>query len=135
MPSIEHLRSAVFDTHVWIWFSAGHNRAEPLKPFKGQVLISAISVWEVAMLANKGRIHLNPTVEDWIQANLDNPVSLEPLSAAISVESCRLPEFHGDPADRMIVATAGLIGVPLVTADGGIIKWNREHRYLRVIEV
>lgn len=47
--------------------------------------------------------------------------------------SCRLPDFHGDPADRIIVATAITLGIPLITADEKIIRWNEAQRMLQVI--
>lgn len=56
-----------------------------------------------------------------------------PLTAEISMASCRLPDFHGDPADRIIVATAITLGIPLITADEKIIRWNEIQRMLQVI--
>lgn len=133
MPKLENLVAAVFDTHVWVWACAGDPRAEALRHFKGTPIISAISVWEVAMLANKGRLHLSPTIEQWITANLAPPVALEPISPGISIESCRLPGFHGDPADRLIVATAMETGLPLITADRQMIEWNERHQLLQLL--
>lgn len=85
------------------------------------------------MLAMKGRLSLMPDEESWFSANLASPVSLAPLTAEISLASCRLPDFHGDPADRIIVATAMTLGIPLITADEKIIRWNEEKRLLQVI--
>lgn len=134
MPTLKHLRAAVLDTHVWLWASAGDTRAAKMSGFHGQCIIAAISLWEIAMLASKGRVLLRPTVDDWIKTNLETPVTLEPLSAAIAMESCRLPDFHGDPADRLIVATALVVGTPLITADEKIHRWNQKHRALQVYE-
>lgn len=132
MLSLELARTVVLDTHVWVWASAGDPRANALKSFKGTCVVPAIALWEIAMLESKGRLKLEPTVDQWIQANLAPPVSLEPLSGAIAIESCRLPDFHGDPADRLIVATAGLLGLPLITADTKIHEWNEKHRRLQL---
>jgi PIN domain nuclease of toxin-antitoxin system len=66
---------------------------------------------------------------------LSPPVSLAPLTAEISLTSCRLPAFHGDPADRMIVATAITMGLPLITADETIIGWNKRHQLLHVLSL
>ena len=85
------------------------------------------------MLEGKGMLILEPTLEEWIEANLRAPVELEPLHPAISIESCRLADFHGDPADRLIVATAAVLGLPLVTSDAKIIEWARERSGLKVI--
>ncbi|MCU0750221.1 MAG: type II toxin-antitoxin system VapC family toxin [Akkermansiaceae bacterium] len=133
MLKIENLVAAVFDTHVWVWSAAGDPRAGTLRDFSGTAIVSAISQWEVSMLAMKGRIELMPDEESWFSANLASPVSLAPLTSAISTASCRLPDFHGDPADRIIVATALTLGLPLITADEKIIRWNEEKRMLQVI--
>lgn len=133
MPGIEGLLAAVLDTHVWLWVCAGHSRARVLTNFTGRAVVSAISVWEIAMLESKGRITLKPNPQSWLEKNLRAPVELEPIHPAICLESCRLPDFHGDPADRLVVATALVLGVPLVTADEKILTWNEEHRLLRMV--
>lgn len=133
MPKIENLIAAVFDTHVWVWSAAGDPRAEQVRGFSGTAVISAISQWEVAMLAMKNRLRLLPDEASWFSANLEAPVSLAPLTAEISMASCRLTDFHGDPADRIIVATAMTLGIPLITADEQIIQWNEAQRVIQVI--
>jgi PIN domain nuclease of toxin-antitoxin system len=85
------------------------------------------------MLAMKGRLSLKPDEETWFSANLAAPVSLAPLTAEIALTSCRLTDFHGDPADRIIVATAIAMGIPLITADEKIIHWNETRGQLQVI--
>lgn len=132
MLKIENLIAAVFDTHVWVWSAAGDPRAEKLRDFSGTAIVSAISQWEVSMLAMKGRLILKPDEESWFSANLASPVSLAPLTAEIALTSCRLPDFHGDPADRIIVATAMTMGIPLITADQEIIRWNEQKTMLQV---
>lgn len=133
MPKIENLIAAVFDTHAWIWSAAGDPRAGKLRDFSGTAVVSAISQWEVSMLVMKGRLTLAPDEESWFAANLEPPVSLAPLTAEISMTSCRLPEFHGDPTDRIIVATAITLGIPLITADEKIIEWNGTRRFVQLI--
>jgi PIN domain nuclease of toxin-antitoxin system len=135
MLKIENLVAAVFDTHVWVWSAAGDPRAGKLKDFSGTAFISAISQWEVSMLAMKGRLNLMPDEESWFSANLEPPVSLAPLTATISSASCSLSDFHGDAADRIIVATAITLGIPLITADEKIISWNEAKRLLQVIDL
>ena len=87
------------------------------------------------MLSIEGRLILEPDPDTWISENLSSPVSLEPISPDIAQASCSLPNFLGDPADRMIVATAVTLGLPLITTDSKIIAWNQEHRLLQVIEL
>jgi PIN domain nuclease of toxin-antitoxin system len=130
---LEKIEAAVFDTHIWLRASAGDPQLGPLRNFRGTAIVPAISVWEVAMLASKGRLELKPDVDRWIRTNLQPPVRLEPLHPEISLESCRLEDFHGDPADRLIVATALVLGVPLITADRQIINWNERHARLQIV--
>jgi PIN domain nuclease of toxin-antitoxin system len=133
MLKIENLVAAVFDTHVWVWAAAGDARAEKLRAFAGTAIVSAISQWEVAMLGMKGRLELKPDAETWFSMNLELPVVLAPLTAEVSLASCRLENFHGDPADRIIVATAIVSGIPLITADERIIRWSEEQTGLQVV--
>ncbi len=87
------------------------------------------------MLAEKGRLELAPDLDVWISTNLTAPVELEPISPAICIASCRLPAFHGAPADRLIVATAITLGIPLITADKKIIDWNRSQARLQILRL
>ena len=135
MPNIEYLKALVLDTHAWVWLSAGDSRAARLERFRGRAVVSAISVWEVAMLESKDRLILQPTLEKWIESNLCFPIELEPIHPAVSIQSCRLGDFHGDPADRLIVATAIVLGLPLATADSRIIEWAGHSSALQVISL
>ena len=134
-PKIENLIAAVLDTHVWVWSAAGDARADALRVFSGTAVVSAISQWEVSMLARKGRLVLKPDEETWFSSNLAPPVSLAPLSAEICLTSCRLPDFPGDPAHRIIVATAMTMGIPLITADEKIALWNEAQHALQIISL
>lgn len=133
MRTLERIRSAVVDTHVWVWAVSGDERAQLLEGFRGTLLLSAISVWEVAMLESKGRLSLRPGIDQWVRENLAPPFQLEPIHPAIAIESCRLRDFHGDPADRLIVATAIETGVPLITSDRSILEWNTAHARIQCI--
>jgi PIN domain nuclease of toxin-antitoxin system len=133
MLKIENLVAAVLDTHVWVWAAAGDARAEKLQSFAGTAVVSAISQWEVAMLAMKGRLELKPDAETWFSMNLEPPVVLSPLTAEVALASCRFENFHGDPADRIIVATAIVSGIPLITADERIIRWSEGRTDLQVV--
>jgi PIN domain nuclease of toxin-antitoxin system len=85
----------------------------------GEILISSITAWEIAMLVAKERITLSMNVAQWLDvvSQIDN-VRFVPVYNEISVKSTELPgEFHKDPADRMIVATARKFAAPLVSAD------------------
>lgn len=85
----------------------------------GQIIVSAISAWEVAMLVERERLVLAMDVDTWLATIADiDAVSFVPVDTEIAIKSVHLPgDFHKDPADRMIVATARKLAVPLVTRD------------------
>jgi PIN domain nuclease of toxin-antitoxin system len=89
------------------------------------ISVSAISCWEVAKLVEQGRLTLPCPVFDWLQQAISYPgVRLIDLSPRICVESTQLPgEFHRDPADQIIVATARILDAPLVTMDRKILEY------------
>jgi len=113
----------VLDTAAWIWRASDPKRlsARATRAIDDaeRVLVSAISVWEVAMLVAKRRIQLDRPVEQWVDIALALPgIQLAALEPAIAVRSTKLPgEFHSDPADRIIVATALENGIPIISPD------------------
>ena len=122
----------VLDTHVLVWIAEGDSRlGEATRKLieaeseNGQILVPAISVWEIAMLVAKGRLGLGQDVRNWVGRALElGGVSLAELLPAISLESVALPgDFHSDPADRMIVATARYHQSTLFTADRQILDY------------
>jgi len=123
----------LLDTHVWIWAVEGEREALSDRAIEeideasreGRILISAISVWEVAMLESKGRISLTQPVEDWVMAALRGPgVRLLELSPSIAVQSTRLPGAPpSDPADRILIAGARTQGARLVTCDQSLLDY------------
>jgi PIN domain nuclease of toxin-antitoxin system len=100
----------------------------------GSLLLSVISVWELGLLESKGRLQLYAPCEQWVRDALAMPgLSLAPLTPEIALASSRLPEpFHGDPADRVIVATARALGARLVTRDTKIREYARK-RHLSIL--
>jgi PIN domain nuclease of toxin-antitoxin system len=133
--SAEDRRALLLDTHIWLWYVEGEveqfsRRIEPLVEAavrRGGILVSAISVWEIARLEASRRIDLSVDVRTWMARALDFPgVRLKGLSPSIALESTRLPgELHRDPADRMLIATARLLGAALVTRDERILAYGR----------
>jgi PIN domain nuclease of toxin-antitoxin system len=113
----------VLDTAAWVWRASDPRRLTPRArraiEEAEHVLVSAISVWEVAMLVARRRIQLDRPVEQWVDVALTLPkIQLAPLEPAIAVRSTKLPgEFHSDPADRIIVATALENGASVITPD------------------
>jgi PIN domain nuclease of toxin-antitoxin system len=121
-------QSLLLDTHVVLWLDAGDSRLrvgtrDAIDQFwqaGGSILVSSVSAWEIALLANTGRISLDCPPEAWIERFLGRPgVSATPLTWRASARAYQLPNFERrDPADRLLVATAIEIGCPLVTYDG-----------------
>src|SRR5580704_8499947 len=126
----------LLDTHFWIWLQNGEpgvftgpiRRAIEAAAAGGRLCLSVISVWEVAMLESKGRIELTLPCGLWVKQALAIPgLAVVPLTPEIAIESCNLPPpFHGDPADRLIVATARNMGARLLTRDRKIIEYGRK---------
>jgi PIN domain nuclease of toxin-antitoxin system len=121
----------VLDTHIWIWWVS---QARQLTPQIEQAIespqmtglgVSMISCWEVAKLVEVGRLQLTLHPLDWLHQASGYPgVQLLDLTVPIVVESTQLPGvFHRDPADQMIVATARVYDVPLLTADSKILNY------------
>ncbi|KOR32596.1 twitching motility protein PilT [Achromatium sp. WMS3] len=120
----------VLDTHAWIWWITESTSlsisARKIIENANTIEIPAICCWEVAMLIAKQRIGFNMDVDVWLKLALQHPkVRLLPLTPEIAVLSTRLPgKFHGDPADRLIVASSISINAPLVTCDKKITDWG-----------
>ena len=128
----------VLDTHVLVWWVSGDSQlsraardAIEAAEQNGEILVSAISAWEVAMLVKAGRLALTVDVVAWLDTVVQVPaVRFVPVDVRISVQSVDLAgEFHKDPADRLIVATAQLHSVPLITADLKI----RDYPYVQTL--
>jgi PIN domain nuclease of toxin-antitoxin system len=135
-------RALLLDTHIWLWYVENDarrfaRRIEPLVEAavqRGEVLISAISVWEIAVLDSIRRIQLSHDVRTWVERALSFPgVRFKGLSPSIAIESACLPgHVHQDPADRILIATARLTGAALVTCDERILTYARQG-HLRVL--
>lgn len=118
----------LLDTHIWVWYGLGSEklparlRAAVAEP-GNQLWISPISVWEVLLLTEKGRIILKPSATDWMTATLKSLQASEaPLNNAIAILSRQLDCPHQDPADRFIAATAIHYGLTLVTVDRALVS-------------
>ena len=122
----------VIDTHVLIWLiilpeRIGASAREVLREAiaSEQVRVPAITPWEIAMSADKGRINFNMPIGDWIRSALDRPgIELAGLTPATAVDAGTLPgDTHGDPVARLIIATARSLGCPVLTADRKILDY------------
>jgi PIN domain nuclease of toxin-antitoxin system len=130
----------LIDTHYWIWLQFGIRErltAQNLDIIRkaaaqDHLLLCVFSIWELGMLESKGRVHLHTNCAQWVEEALAMPgLSLAPFTPAIALESSRLPgSFHGDPADRIIVATARVLGARLLTSDRNIRAYGRQRHVL-----
>jgi len=121
----------ILDTHTLLWMDRNDSALGPAARREiesawrsGRVAVSAISFWEVAMLAERSRISLPVSVEKWRSDWLEAGLGEIPVDGRIALHSCRLEDFHRDPADRFIVATAIDRSLPLVSADRQILAWT-----------
>ena len=131
----------VLDTHALVWLIDGDSQLslgaraliEAARAEDG-AFVSAITPWEISMLVGKGRIHLAMPVADWMDFVFGmEGVLLAPLTAAMGVDAGTLPgTIHGDPADRIVIATARALRCPLLTSDRGILRYAKEG-HVRVI--
>lgn len=116
----------VLDTHTLVWWVSGEpmlsRRAKAAikkEQDGGEIIVSSISAWEIALLVQRGRLLLAMDVQSWLAtvAKID-AIKFVPVDVEIATKSVDLPAtFHSDPADRMIVATARKFAAPLVTKD------------------
>jgi PIN domain nuclease of toxin-antitoxin system len=121
----------ILDTHVLLWLDRNDAAIGPQTRSKveiawraGALAVSAITFWEAAMLAERGRITLPVTPERWRMDWLDAGLTEIPIDGHVALLACRLDDFHRDPADRFIVATALDRDAPLLTADRLILDWR-----------
>jgi PIN domain nuclease of toxin-antitoxin system len=118
----------VLDTHAWFWALEmpekipARTRAALGKAADLPFGLSAISLWEMAKLVEKGRIVLTIPLEEWMARALRPEfIRILPITPDVAIGSTRLPgSFHNDPADQIIVATVRLQAATLVTADEAI---------------
>lgn len=122
--------NALLDTHILLWWHGARDRLSPEQrkiieaaDATTPLLVSDISLWEVAMLHGLGRIRLKLPLREWLDKAVAPPlVRRHGISPAVAAELASLPDtFHRDPADRILVATARVFGATLLTRDRRIV--------------
>ncbi len=108
----------LLDTCAWWWAMSEPQELSPRaseeidKTPRDAIYVAGISLWEFSMMAVNGRIELSCSPLDWLKASTeDHGVQVKPITAEIAHDSCLLSPFHGDPADRLITATARAWGM------------------------
>jgi PIN domain nuclease of toxin-antitoxin system len=134
--------SYLLDTHAWIWLAAGHQRLARHErtlsraALSGDLLISAVSTYEAALIGfeteagrrrGKQAVRMLPTVQQWLRDATDAthvlPISLD---TDVAINAAALQAAHPDPFDRIILATAAACGAVLATADSKMIEFAQK---------
>lgn len=115
-------RALLLDTHALLWWRSSSSllpeSTRTLIDAAAVRLLSPISLWEVAMLVKKGRVTLDRPTQQWANDLVaQGAVTLSPITPSVAVEAAELNDFHGDPADRIIFASALETRSYLVTKD------------------
>lgn len=120
----------LLDTHVLLWLADGDPKLGGkalalIRVSEESLRVSAMSYWECAMLSRKGRLTFSKPVFEWLDEVLGNGgIEAVPVTPVIAADAGSLPDsIHGDPSDRIIMATARALGCPLATADGPILQY------------
>lgn len=127
----------LLDTHIALWLDSGDRSLR--KPTRalidncwrsgGQIFLSAVSVWEIALLVDGGRIDLDLPVDAWVKRFVSRPgVEAAPLNHRAASRAYQFQHLeHRDPADRLLIATAIELACPLITDDERILQFGSRH--------
>jgi PIN domain nuclease of toxin-antitoxin system len=118
----------LFDTHIWLWSVLEPQRLSPrvreeIRDPSNELWLSPISIWELIVLRQKGRLFFDQDIEIWISRALRSlPVREASLTNEVARETGRMQFPNRDPADRFLLATAKVFALTLVTADERLLK-------------
>jgi PIN domain nuclease of toxin-antitoxin system len=113
----------LLDTHVWLWSllaaqNLSRRAARALEDARNEIWLSPISVWELGLLVERGRVELETGVEPWAAEALRRaPLREAPLTFEVALAAASVALAHRDPADRLLLATARVFELTLLTAD------------------
>lgn len=135
MPNVD---AVLVDTHALLWWQAGGDRLSTTAGRRIEradvVYLSPITCWEIAMLVARGRVALDRAVSTWINDLLaTSRADIADLTPMVAVTAGQLEHFHGDPADRIIYATAAARQLPLVTRDARLRDFAESGRDVAVV--
>jgi PIN domain nuclease of toxin-antitoxin system len=127
------VRGYLLDTHVWFWYLVGSERLpQPLREridaAPGDCWLSAVSVWELGLLARRGRVEISGSYRAWVGAAFARlPLQEAPLTREVAIRSLEIDLGHRDPADHFLAATALTHELTLLTADARLAgqEWLR----------
>jgi PIN domain nuclease of toxin-antitoxin system len=122
----------LLDTHIWLWWlhspdqlSERGRKLLTIGENQNTLIVSAISVWEIAVKHSNGKLPLPLPINEWFTLAKSRPgITIEPLDPLDAIASSQLPgDFHKDPADRIIVAIAYRRNIELMTCDQKILNY------------
>lgn len=118
----------LLDTHIWLWSVLDPDRLSPrvaraLRRKENELWLSPLSIWELLVLVEKGRVALNSGVTEWVAEALKKaPLREAPFTQEVALETGQVHLAHRDPVDRFLVATARVFALTLVTADKQLVS-------------
>jgi PIN domain nuclease of toxin-antitoxin system len=118
----------LLDTHIWLWSRVERHRLSPLvlqslANQENELWLSPLSIFELILAHSKGRLVLKQPLAEWLSGLLETaPVVEAPVTNAVARETHAFTLSHGDPIDKLLVATARVFELTLVTADRSIIR-------------
>ena len=126
----------LLDTHTWVWLVTGESKISKTefvtlvkKGDNVNLHLSAISLWEISMLVSKERLKLSMNTTEWLKTYLKKSnTQITPINPDITVISTELKGFHGDPADRLILASAIHLNARIVTHDKLILSYCKSKK-------
>ncbi len=129
------MKPVLLDTHAWVWYaladsqlSSAAKKAADEALAKGILHVATISLWEISMLAKKGRITLGRPCQEWLKDAISiPPMHVVALTPEIAAESAEISQALFDPADSMIMAIARVDGFTLVTRDRKMLDYAKKH--------
>ncbi len=135
----------LLDTHAWLWHGAGDAKRVGPKALreierarvKGALVVSVASMFEIAALSAAGRLQLAPSADTWMRQSIDfGRIQVSEITSAIAIEAGSIPTVSvPDPIDRLLVATARTLGIPIATRDAVIREYFESRRLGRVLDI
>lgn len=122
----------LIDTHVWLWAIGEPERLRPsaadlITGAENAVVFSAVSAWEIAIKVSRGRLNLPMPLDDLVMSQMQIfGMSALPVQLPHALRVAQLPPHHADPFDRLLVAQCQSEGLPLMTADAMLARYDIE---------
>lgn len=122
----------LLDTHALLWWNVDDRRLseaarDVIRDGRNEIVVSAASVWEIAIKSAKGRLDLPTTVDRYVDDRLRrNRWSALAIDVRHVIRAASLPEHHRDPFDRALIAQAQVEGLPILTTDAAITRYDVE---------